>query len=217
MSERIRIVIADDHRMVREGLKTFLLPIDDFELVGEASNGRDAVEQVERLQPDVLLLDLIMPEMDGIAATQALSDRKSPVRILIITSFAEDEKVISAVKAGALGYLLKDSSPLELEDAIREVSRGELYLPPQIARKVIRELNRATDPQVNSDRLTTRETEILQLVADGMSNDQIAQKLVLSPWTVRSHLGRIIKKLHVENRTQAAMSALRMGVVHIRI
>jgi len=215
MTEKIRILIADDHKMVREGLKTFILPISDFEVVAEASNGREAVEKAGLLQPDVILMDLIMPEMDGIEVTQALAQQKNAARVLIVTSFAEDEKVIAAIQAGARGYMLKDSTPQELENAIRQIAHGENFLPQGIAQKIFRALQKPHKTQQATDSLTRREIEILQLIADGLSNDEISEKLVLSPWTVRSHLGRILKKLQVENRTQAAMAALRNGIVKI--
>ncbi len=209
---QIKLLIVDDHKMVREGLKVFVLPIPDMLVVGEARDGAEAVEMALTLKPDVILLDLIMPMMDGIEATKAICRQASQARILIITSFAEDERVVSAIRAGASGYLLKDSSPQELETAIRAVSRGELYLPSCITRMVIQNFNRPEKHANSMPDLTSREKEVLKLVAGGHSNDAIAKSLVLSPWTVRSHIWRIMKKLQLENRTQVALYAVRSGV-----
>ena len=216
MNPAIHILIVDDHKIVREGIKAFLHPIADFDVLGEANNGQEAIALAKTLHPDVILLDLIMPEMDGITATIALRKQNPEEKILIITSFADDEKVIAAIRAGALGYLIKDSSPHELEEAIRAVYQGDSYLPPRIARKVIRQLSSPEKEVETATLLSRRELEILQLIADGLSNDEIAGLLVISPWTVRSHLGRIMKKLQVENRTQAAMKALRAGMVKMK-
>lgn len=214
--DKIRILIADDHKMVREGLKAFLMPQDEFEIVGEAKDGAEALVLAQKLRPDVVLLDLIMPQMDGIQATQAIKEAIPMTQILIITSFAEDDKVIGALKAGATGYLLKDSSPDELKNAIINVFAGESSLSPQITKLLVHELNQADHPKpgpANIQSLTARELEILKLVAEGASNQDIANKLSLSVWTVRTHVTHILSKLGLENRTQAALLALKEGVI----
>jgi DNA-binding NarL/FixJ family response regulator len=215
MNKPIRIIIADDHKMVREGLKAFISPIPYMQVVGEAANGADVVEMAVRLHPDVILLDLLMPKMDGIEATRRIVDRNPDAHILVITSYAEDEKVLAAIHAGASGYLLKDSSPEELKEAIEVLSHGESYLPPGIARKVLREMNRPSQPDEPLPSLSRREIDVLALVTKGYSNEEIARDLFISVWTVRSHLGRIMKKIQVENRTQAALYAIRSGLVNV--
>lgn len=210
-ADPIRIVIADDHAIVREGLSYLVSNRPDIEIVGEAEDGAQAVHLARTLQPDVILLDLIMPRMDGIAAINAIKREDPDARILVLTSFAEEEKVFAAIRAGALGYLLKDSSPLALIDAIYDVHRGDSSLHPSIARKLIRELNRPPDLPPTEDPLTEREVEVLKLVAHGLSNQEIADRLYISPRTVGVHVGHILDKLHLANRTQAALYALREG------
>ncbi len=210
-ADPIRIVIADDHAIVREGLSYLVSNRPDIEIVGEAEDGAQAVHLARTLQPDVILLDLIMPRMDGIAAINAIKREDPDARILVLTSFAEEEKVFAAIRAGALGYLLKDSSPLALIDAIYDVHRGGSSLHPSIARKLIRELNRPPDLPPTEDPLTEREVEVLKLVAHGLSNQEIADRLYISPRTVGVHVGHILDKLHLANRTQAALYALREG------
>lgn len=215
MSNKIRLLIVDDHKVVREGIKAFILPSDELELAGEAGDGSQAIELAAKLNPDVILMDLIMPGMDGIQATREIKQRVPCARILILTSFAEDEKVISAIRAGALGYLLKDSSPQELLEAVQTIHRGESYFPPGIARKLINAFHAPSADETSVESLTERENEILKLVAQGLSNQEIAERLFLSPWTVRSHISSILNKLHVENRTQAALFALRSGLAKL--
>jgi NarL family two-component system response regulator LiaR len=186
-----------------------------MELVDEAADGVEAVRKVRQLQPDVILLDLMMPNKSGLEAIAEIKQENSDARILVLTSFAENEKVFAAIKAGALGYLLKDSSPDELLDAIRAIYRGESSLPPAIARELIRELNRPTDLPLAEDPLTEREVEVLKLVAQGLTNQDIAGKLFISEWTVRTHVRNILSKLHLANRTQAALYALREGLVDL--
>ncbi len=185
MNETIRVVIADDHAIVRKGLRALLATEPHIEVVGEAENGRQAVDEVERLHPDVVLMDLVMPEMDGIEAIRELRSRMSKVRILVLTSFAGDDKVFPAIKAGALGYLLKDSSPAELVQAIHQVYRGESSLHPLIARKLLQEISRPSDRPPTPEPLTERELEVLQMVAQGCSNQAIADRLVITEATVR--------------------------------
>ena len=212
MTAPIRILIADDHAIVREGLRSLLSTEPGMELVGEATDGADAVDKARRLQPDVLLLDLVMPRKDGIAAIQEIKRERPDARILVLTSFAEDEKLFPAVKAGALGYLLKDSSPQDLLDAIRDVARGESSLHPTIARKVLRELSRPPEGPPTDEPLTEREVDVLGLVARGLSNQEIAERLGVGERTVRSHVSNILGKLHLADRTQAALYALREGL-----
>ncbi len=212
-SEKIRVLIADDHHVVRGGLRALLETEDDIDVVGEASDGVEAVMKTRSMEPDVLLLDLVMPRKNGIEAISEIKDENPDARILVLTSFSDDEKVFAAIKAGALGYLLKDSSPYELIQAIRDVYNGESSLHPVIARKLIRELNRpaANLPQTD-EPLTEREVEVLVLVARGYSNQEIADGLVISERTVRTHVSNILSKLHLANRTQAALYALKEGL-----
>lgn len=215
--EAIRILITDDQAIVRKGIRALLATEPDIEVVGEAENGLEAVDQMEQLQPDVVLMDLMMPEMDGIEAIQRITTVKSKARILVLTSFATDDKVFPAIKAGALGYLLKDSSPEELVQAIRQVHRGESSLHPTIARKVLQELSRPPAPQEQRTEapLTEREVEVLRLVARGLNNQLIANQLVISEATVRTHVSNILSKLHLASRTQAALYALQQGLASL--
>jgi len=213
--ESIRILIADDHAIVREGQRALIETEPDMELVGEAADGLEAVQMARSLQPDVILLDLIMPRKGGIEAIQEIKAENPEARILVLTSFAEDEKVYSAIKAGALGYLLKDAAPQELLAAIRQVNQGEPSMPPAIAHKLMLELQRSSDLPLTEEPLTKREVEVLQLVAQGLPNREIAETLVISERTVRTHISNILGKLHLANRTQAAIYALREGLANL--
>lgn len=212
MSEPIRVLIADDHQLVRQGLAVLLSVKPGVEVVGQAENGIKAVKLALSLKPDIILMDLQMPEKDGIEATQEIKEENPNARILIITSFAEDENVYRAIKAGALGFLLKDSSPPELLQAIHDVCNGRMSLHPNIAMKLIEELNQPTEQQITQEPLTEREVEVLKLVAKGRSNLEIAEKLIVSERTVGAHVSNILGKLHLANRTQAALYALRKGL-----
>ncbi len=214
----IRILIADDHAIVRDGIRSLLATIPDIEVVAEAENGREAVDKARSLQPDVILMDIMMPVLDGIEAIRQIVERDPEARILVLTSFAADDQVFPAIKAGAGGYLLKDSDSQELVQAIRQVYRGESWLHPKIARKLLRELS--AEPPVQKepaqvDPLTGREVEVLQLVALGKSNLEIAEKLVISEGTVRTHVSNILSKLHLASRTQATLYALREGLASL--
>ncbi len=216
MSEtNIRILVADDHAVVREGLRALIETEPGMELVGEATDGVEAVQKARSWQPDVILLDLVMPRKDGIKAIDEIRQENPDARILVLTSFAEDAKVFAAIQAGALGYLLKDASPEELLTAIRQVWQGSLSMHPFIAHKVMRELQRASDLPPTDEPLTEREVEVLKLVAQGMPNQEIAEALVISERTVRNHVSNILTKLHLANRTQAALYALREGLAHL--
>jgi NarL family two-component system response regulator LiaR len=215
MAKPIRILIADDHAIVREGQRALIETEPGMELVGEAADGAEAVEMARTLQPDVILLDLLMPRKGGVEAIQEIRAENADARILVLTSFAEDEKVYAAIKAGALGYLLKDASPQEILAGIREVHRGEPSLPPVMAHKLMSELQRASNLPPTEDPLTERELEILKLVAQGLPNLEIAERLVISERTVRTHVSNILSKLHLANRTQAALYALREGLADL--
>ena len=207
-----RICIADDHAIVRQGIRALIETEPDMEVVGEAANGAEAVLQAAALHPDVILMDIVMPQKDGIQATKEIREQDPRARILVLTSFAEDEKVFPAIKAGAAGYLLKDSSPLELLQAIRDVAQGKASLHPAIAFKVIRELSQPPSLPPTSEPLTVRELDVLRLVARGLSNQEVATTLVISERTVGSHVSNILGKLHLANRTQAALYAVHEGL-----
>jgi len=213
--DSIRVLIADDHAIVREGQRALIETEPGMELIGEATDGVEAVHMARTLQPDVILLDLLMPRKGGVEAIGEIKEENPKARILVLTSFAEDEKVYAAIKAGALGYLLKDASPQEILAAIREVHRGEPSMPPIITHKLMSELQRTSNLPPTEDPLTERELEILKLVAQGLPNLEIAQRLVISERTVRTHVSNMLAKLHLANRTQVALYALREGLAHL--
>jgi NarL family two-component system response regulator LiaR len=217
----IRVLLVDDHAIVRDGIRSLLTTEPDIRVVGEAGNGKDGVLMAEQLQPDVILMDLVMPEMGGIEATRRIMAGQPRARILVLTSFDAEEKVFPAIKAGAMGYLLKDSDSEDLVRAIRQVHRGESSLDPKIARKVLREMWAEPRPEPDTaqddavEPLTEREVEVLKLVAQGLSNEEIAQQLVIAERTVRTHVSNILGKLHLANRTQATLYALRQGLASL--
>jgi two-component system, NarL family, response regulator LiaR len=212
----IRVLLTDDHAIVRKGVRALLATEPDIQIVGEASNGAEAVAQAEALCPDVILMDLMMPKVDGIEATRQITAKIPGARVIVLTSFAANENVFPAIKAGALGYLLKDSGPEELVRAIHQVYRGEPSLEPSIARKVLFELAQPPKQQpLTADPLTERELDVLRLVAQGCSNKEIAMKLSVSELTVRTHVSNFLSKLHLASRTQAALYALQKGITSL--
>ena len=207
----IRILITDDHAVVREGLRTLIGLEPGMEVIGEAANGLEAVQLACDLKPDVTLMDMVMPRMGGLEAIQKIKAQCPDTHILVLTSFSDDETVFPAIKAGALGYLLKNSSPDRLLSAIRDVNQGNPSMSPDIASKLMTELQRESDLPPTKEPLTDREMDVLKLVARGLTNQEIADQLVLSEGTVRTHVSNILSKLHLANRTQAALFALREG------
>ncbi|MCB0168224.1 MAG: response regulator transcription factor [Anaerolineae bacterium] len=211
----IRVLVVDDHDVVRMGIQALLGEIEDIEVVGEAGDGLQAIEQAGRLEPDVILIDLVMPQMNGIEAIRHISARQPNTRLLVMTSFSGDDMVFPAIKAGALGFLLKDTKPAELIQAIRRVYRGEPSLHPSIARKLLQEVSQLEPEPPTREPLTEREIEVLRLVAHGLDNRQVAEQLVIAEVTVRSHVSHILDKLHLANRVQATLYALREGLTSI--
>ena len=214
MAEAISILLVDDHPVVRQGLRTFLELQSDMEVVGEAADGEEAVASVERLVPDVVLMDLMMPNVDGIEAIRLIRRISPTTRVIALTSFVDDNKVFGSVRAGAAGYLLKDVQPQDLADAIRTVHGGEALLHPAIAAKLVQEFSEPAEPQP-FENLTAREMEVLRLVAQAKSNKEIAAEFVLSEKTVKTHVSNILQKLHLADRTQAAVYAIRQRLVNI--
>ncbi len=225
--EAIQVLIVDDHAMVRQGLRTFMELQDEvshgvasalpIEVVGEATNGVEAVRLARHLQPDVVLLDLVMPEMDGIEATPLIIEHSPHSRVIILTSFGEEDNVFPAIRAGAQGYLLKDIAPDDLVQAVRDAYLGQVQLHPEVARKLMsaiaaQEESPAGQPAAPFEELTEREMEVLRLIAGGLNNREIADRLVISVKTVKTHVSSILGKLHLEDRTQAAIYALRHGL-----
>jgi two-component system, NarL family, response regulator LiaR len=208
--ERLRLLLADDHPVVRQGLRTFLSTQEDMEVVGEACTGAEAVERAAELRPDVVLLDLVMPDLGGVEAATRIREASPETKVVILTSYAEDENVIPALRAGAAGYLLKDVEPQELADGVRRVCRGEALIHPAIASRVLREI---VDPQADRDALTPREVDVLRLLARGLANKRIALELGISERTVKTHVSSIFGKLGVTDRTQAALYAVRERLV----
>jgi NarL family two-component system response regulator LiaR len=214
MDRPITVLIVDDHEVVRQGVRAFLEARPEFEVVGEASSGEEALRLTEQSIPDVVLMDLIMPGIDGVEATRQLKDISPRSQIVVLTSYYEDEYVFPALEAGATSYLLKDVDLEELAEAIRKTARGEVSLHPRIAARIIQELQRARSGAVNPfTELTQRELQVLKLVANGLTNSEIAAQLVISEHTARGHVSNILSKLHLADRTQAAVYAWQQGVV----
>jgi len=212
-SPKIKVLLVDDHAVVRQGLRTFLELQDDMTIVGEAVNGLEAIEQAKQVQPDIVLLDLVMPKMGGVEATPQIIAASPQARVIILTSFGEDDQVIPAIRAGAQGYLLKDIPPRDLVQAVREAYLGKAQLHPDVAKKLMSAIaTPAAAPPVPESDLTERELEVLGLIAQGLNNHEIAQKLTISEKTVKTHVSNILGKLHVEDRTQAAIYALKKGL-----
>ena len=209
----IRVLIVDDHEIVRQGIRAILEESEDIVVVSEASDGLAAIQQVKHTNPDVILMDLIMPNMDGVEAIIRITNQQPEVRILVITTYSGDDMVFPAIKAGADGYLLKDAGAGQLVQAIRQVHSGEPSLNPDIARKLMQEISQPKPANPTPDPLTPREEEVLGLLARGMENHEIADQLVIAEVTVRSHTSRILDKLHLANRVQATLYAIREGLV----
>jgi two-component system, NarL family, response regulator LiaR len=206
----IRVMLVDDHTMVRRGLAAFLRVFDDMELAGEAANGDEAIELIAHLLPDVVLMDLVMPDMDGVTATRIIHQRFPSVKVLALTSFAEEKLIQDALQAGAIGYLLKDLTADELAQAIRAAYSGQATLSPAAVQAMV---HAATQPPAPGNDLTEREREVLVLLVEGLNNSEIAAKLVVSPSTIKSHISHILRKLDVTSRTEAAAVAVREHLV----
>ncbi|MDQ4076929.1 MAG: response regulator transcription factor [Chloroflexota bacterium] len=216
MPDTIRILVADDHPVVRDGLITILETQPDFDVVGEASNGKEAIELSKQLEPDVLLLDLEMPEMDGVESLQALRTVRPETQVIVFTAFDTDERIVSAVQAGAQGYLLKGAPRNDIFKAIRVVSQGGSLLEPVVASKLLRHMSGQTEPNARLvEPLTDREMEVLQELAQGKTNREIADTLIISERTVKFHVSSILGKLDADNRTEAVAIAAQMGLVDL--
>jgi two-component system, NarL family, response regulator LiaR len=211
MNEQIRVVLVDDHVVVRVGLRAFLDTQPDLEIVGEASSGEQGVELVKSTLPDVVLMDLLMPGIDGVEATRQVKAASPHTQVIVLTSYAEDERIFPAIKAGALSYLLKDVGPDALVTAIRAAHRGEATLHPTVAARLMSELTGGRHSPL--DTLTEREKDVLTCIARGMSNAEIAEHLIIGERTVKTHVSNILSKLHLQDRTQAAIMALRERLV----
>ena len=210
--KKIRILVVDDESVVREGVVTILSLQPDIDVVGEADNGIDALEIARKTKPDVVLLDMVMPQQDGLATIPKLKEIVPETRILVLTSFAESDRVYQTIKAGALGYLLKDSTRVQLLQAIRDVAQGQASIQPSIAMKVIHEIDHPSELLYTAEPLTPRELETLRLIARGLSNQEIASTLFVHERTVAKYVSSVLDKLHLANRTQAALYAIREGL-----
>jgi DNA-binding NarL/FixJ family response regulator len=226
-NKKIRILLADDQELIRKGLTIILNHQPDLEVVGQASDGAEVIQQARALRPDVILMDLKMPNVNGIQATRQILSTQSRVQIIVLTTYDTDDWVFDAIRAGAVGYLLKDATTDTLAEAVRSVMRGESQIDPAVARRVLREFQhltpqRADEPEPEAppaemvlEELTGREEEVLQLLAEGLSNKDIATQLVLSEGTVKNHISAILSKLHANDRTQAVVTALKRGLVDL--
>ena len=221
MADLVRILIVDDHAVVREGLRTFLGLQDGFEIVGEAADGEEAIERAEQLEPDVILMDLVMPKLDGVSAMRELRRRSGgwgqPPHVIVLTSFLDDDRLLPALEAGAAGYLLKNSQPAELARAVRAAQAGEAIIDPTVAARLVHVLSDRDRPHADGEsglgQLTGRERDVLALIAQGRSNKRIALELGISEKTVKTHVGHVLAKLGVTDRTQAALLAVQQGLV----
>jgi NarL family two-component system response regulator LiaR len=213
VGEAIRVLIVDDHAVVREGLRSFLDLQDGIEVVGEAGDGAEAVDEAERLRPDVVLMDLVMPNVDGVEAMRRLRERVPATRVIVLTSFLDEERLLPAIRAGAAGYLLKNAQPQELARAIRAAHDGEALIDPAVAARLVDAIAGEGEPDARYDQLTRREREVLELIGRGLSNKRIAQELGAAEKTVKNHVSHVLAKLGVADRTQAAMYAVREGLV----
>ena len=210
MDDPIRVLLVDDHAVVREGLRAFLELQDGMVVVGEAADGAQALEQADATSPDVVLMDLVMPRVDGVAAMRALRDRAPRIRVIVLTSYLDEERLLPAIRAGAAGYLLKNAKPQEVARAVRAAHAGDAVIDPTAAARLVGSLAGGDDPL---ERLTAREREVLVLIGRGYRNKQIARELGISEKTVKTHVGRVLAKLGVDDRTQAAVMAVRAGLV----
>jgi len=215
--EKIRVLIVDDHQIVRQGLRNFLELNEDIAVIGEAADGIGALESATELKPDVILMDLVMPRMDGITATMEIKKKNPEVMVIALTSFTEDDKVIPAIQAGACSYLLKDVSPDDLVEAIRAAAKGETRLHPDVTRKLMQQVSKPTPAQKGSlpAEITDRELDVIRLVAQGKSNQEIASELVISEKTVKTHMSNIFSKLELVDRTQLAIYAIKNNLVNL--
>jgi NarL family two-component system response regulator LiaR len=215
MQNPITILIVDDHAVVRKGVRAFLDTQPDLKVIGEAASGEEGVKLVSQFVPDVVLMDLVMPGMDGVEATRQLKRVSPRTQVVVLTSYHDDEYIFPAIRAGALSYVLKDIGPRDLADVVRKAATGEVVLNPRVAARVIQELQSLRGTQANPfTELSERELEVLRLIAAGLSNAEMAEKLVLSEKTIKGHVSNILSKLHLVDRTQAAVYAWREGIVH---
>ncbi len=212
--EKISVILVDDHNMVRLGLKAYFDSLPDIQVIGEAATGAEAVRLVTALTPDVVLMDLLMPEMDGVEATRQIKKISPSTQVIVLTSYHEDEHIFPAIRAGALSYVLKDIDPDELAETVRRARAGEAMLNPRVAARMVQEIHGMRSQSVNPfNELTDRELEVLRQVAAGKNNREIAEMLVISEKTVKTHITNILSKLHLADRTQAAVYAWRSGIV----
>jgi NarL family two-component system response regulator LiaR len=217
VKDKIRVLVADDHLVIRKGIRALFSQFDDIELVGQASDGWETIELFKKCKPDVVLMDLVMPNLGGIEATRIITSEDPGARILILTSFIHDESLFPAIQAGALGYILKDANPKDLVESIRQVYQGQPSLDPTIAQKVLSAFNSPSMEHLAQCALTERESEVLILLAQGLESKQIAERLLIADVTVCSHICHILDKLHLSNRIQAGLYALRKGTVDLDI